>query len=62
MSTGLINRTQVKKYIKEQFNARRAHQISRVSDEAVDAVEAGTRHLIDRMISIHPSMGKTFHT
>jgi hypothetical protein len=56
----LINRSKVKQFILERWASKRAHMLTRVSNEAFVAVEAALIRAVDRMIDEHPSKGKTF--
>lgn len=56
----LINKSNVKRFILERWASKRSHEITRVSNEAFVAVEAGLVRVIDRLIDEHPSKGKTF--
>jgi len=60
MSTSLLNKSAVKKYILEKWQEQRSHEITRVSAEAYNDIEAAMRRVIDDMIQSHPSVGKTF--
>ena len=55
----LINKSKVKKYILEFAQANRAHKFSRVSQEAIDRVEAAARAACKAIVSSAPSIGKT---
>jgi len=59
--SSLINRSAVKQHIKDKFLKERPHMgISRVSDRAVNQIEAKIRHLIHESIKKYPSVGKTY--
>jgi len=55
----LINKSKVKKYILEFAEANRAHKFSRVSQEAMDKVEAAVRSACKAIVTSAPSKGKT---
>jgi hypothetical protein len=55
----LINKSKVKKYILEFAEANRAHKFSRVSQEAMDKVEAAVRSACKGIVTSAPSKGKT---
>ncbi len=57
----LLNRSAVKQHIKDRFELKRPHiGITRVSERALDEVEASLRIMIDKAIHAYPSRGKTF--
>ncbi len=61
MSNSLLNRKAIKKYIKAKFEQDRPHLgITRVSQQAVDEIEAFLKLKIAQSIHTHPSGGKTF--
>jgi len=55
----LINKSKVKKFILEFAEANRAHKFSRVSQEAIDRVEAAARAACKAVVTSAPSKGKT---
>ena len=55
----LINKSKVKKYILEFAEANRAHKFTRVSQEAIDRVEAAARAAAKAIVTSAPSKGKT---
>jgi hypothetical protein len=55
----LINKSKVKKYILEFAEANRAHKFTRVSQEAMDKVEAAVRSACKAIVTSAPSKGKT---
>jgi hypothetical protein len=57
--TTLINKSKVKKYILEFAEANRAHKFTRVSQEAIDRVEAAARCAAKAIVTSAPSKGKT---
>ena len=57
--TTLINKSKVKKYILEFAEANRAHKFTRVSQEAIDRVEAAARVAAKAIVTSAPSKGKT---
>ena len=57
--TTLINKSKVKKYILEFAEANRAHKFTRVSQEAIDRVEAAARAAAKSIVTSAPSKGKT---
>jgi len=60
---GLINRTELKRYILRRIEARRPHlaeRFTRVSGAATGYYEAQLKIMIDRDIDAHPTVGKTF--
>lgn len=57
----LINRSQVKKYIKAQVEAnRKGWNCTIVSAAALDQIDAFIRMKIKESVHRHPSVGKTF--
>lgn len=57
----LLNRSQTKKFIIKKFiSLRPGMPIDRVSQEALDKIEARLRAWIIEQVEIHPSIGKTF--
>jgi len=57
--TTLLNKSKVKKYILEFAEANRAHKFTRVSQEAIDRVEAAARSAARSIVTSSPSKGKT---
>lgn len=57
--TTLINKSKVKKYILEFAETNRAHKFTRVSQEAIDRVEAAARAAAKAVVTSAPSKGKT---
>lgn len=58
----LLNRSFTKKFILEQFKARRAGQpMTRVSMEYIEKIEAKLRATILSDVDSHCSKGKTFN-
>lgn len=57
--TTLTNKSKVKKYILEFAANNRAHKFSRVSQEALDRVEAATMAACKAIVTSAPSKGKT---
>ena len=55
----LINKSKVKKYILEFAEANRAHKFTRVSQEAIDRVEAAALAAAKAIVTSAPSKGKT---
>jgi len=55
----LINKSKVKRYILEFAEANRAHKFTRVSQEAIDRVEAAARAAAKAIVTQAPSKGKT---
>ena len=55
----LINKSKVKKYILEFAEANRSHKFTRVSQEAIDRVEAAARAAAKAIVTSAPSKGKT---
>jgi len=62
MSKGcLINNAHVKDYIKKRFETTRPHAgITRVSNQALQDINARVRLMINRAVHSYPSVGKTF--
>lgn len=59
--TSLLNRAAIKKYILDKANNMRpTWGCTRVSKEAVEAIESKLRALIVAQVQAHPSIGKTF--
>jgi hypothetical protein len=57
----LINRQAVRRYILDTWKRKRPHRdLSQVSSEAYEDIEAALRSKINQMIDRHPSVGKTF--
>jgi hypothetical protein len=59
MSNNLTSPSKVKKYMIEFAAANRAHKFTRVSQEAVDKVEAAARSAARAIVTSAPSKGKT---
>ena len=59
-SMSLINKAQTKKFILEQWSKHRNHEITCVSKETIDILEAYLKFKIIKEIKCHPSVGKTF--
>lgn len=57
--TTLINRSKVKRYILDYASENRAHKFTRVSQEALDKVEAAARSAARSIVTSAPSKGKT---
>lgn len=57
--TTLINRSKVKRYILDFASENRAHKFTRVSQEALDKVEAAARTAAKAIVTSAPSKGKT---
>lgn len=57
--TTLINRSKVKRYILDFASDNRAHKFTRVSQEAIDRVEAAARAAAKSIVTSAPSKGKT---
>lgn len=55
----LISPSHVKRYILDYAKAKRAHPFSRVSQEALDRVEAAARAAARQIVDTAPSKGKT---
>jgi len=62
MSNGLlINKSHVRDYIKKRFETTRPHVgITRVSEQALQDINAKMRLIINRAVHSYPSVGKTF--
>jgi len=58
--SSLLNKSEVRKYILDTWQATRSWPLTRVSSAAVEEIEGRLKHLIDSMIQTHPSVGKTF--
>ena len=57
----LINRSEVRKFILDTIGRTRPTlRITRVSQQALDQLEAWLRERIRSAVSSHPSVGKTF--
>jgi predicted neutral ceramidase superfamily lipid hydrolase len=59
MSNSLISTSKVKRYILDYAGANRSHKFSRVSQEAIDKVEAAARSAAKAIVTSAPSKGKT---
>ena len=59
MSNSLISRSKVKRYILDFAVANRSHKFTRVSQEALDKVEAAARSAARAIVTSAPSKGKT---
>lgn len=59
MSNNVTSPSKVKRYMIEYAAANRAHKFTRVSQETLDKIEAGTRTLIRSHVNSAPSKGKT---
>lgn len=57
--TTLINKSKVKRYILDFASENRAHKFTRVSQEALDKVEAAARAAAKSIVTSAPSKGKT---
>ncbi len=61
MSKTLINKKHTRDYIKDRFASTRPHVgVTRVSNKALQDIEAKVRLMINRAVHSHPSTGKTF--
>lgn len=59
--SSLINRAQVKKYIKARIQSDRpGWDCTNVSAEALDQIDAFLRTSIQKAVHGHPTIGKTF--
>lgn len=59
--SSLLNRSEVRKFILDTFGRTRAHLgITRVSQEALDTLEAWLRERLRNEVHSHPSIGRTF--
>lgn len=59
--SSLLNKAEVRRLIIERAkDLRPSWPCERVSAAAMDQIEASVRTRIERMISQHPSVGKTF--
>ena len=57
----LTNKAAVKKYILTRTAELRPHwDCTRVSQQALDEIEARLQNMITRMVESHPTKGKTF--
>jgi len=62
MSRSLLNRSEVIRYIKDiNPNVRPGWIFSRVSNFALDKIEAHLKNYIKELLHNHPSVGKTFN-
>jgi hypothetical protein len=59
MSNQLISPSKVRRYILDYAKKSRSHKFTRVSQEALDRVEAATRAACHAVVSTCPSKGKT---
>ena len=59
MSNSLISASKVKRYILDFAGANRSHKFTRVSQEAIDRVEAAARSACKAIVTQAPSKGKT---
>ena len=59
MSNSLISTSKVKRYILDYAVANRSHKFTRVSQEAIDRVEAAARSAAKAIVTSAPSKGKT---
>lgn len=59
MSNTLISPSKVKRFILDYAVKNRAHKFTRVSQDAIDKVEAATRTACRRLVDSAPSKGKT---
>lgn len=59
MSNTLISPSKVRRYILDIAKESRAHKFTRVSQEALDKVEAATRAACRSLVQSAPSKGKT---
>ena len=59
MSNSLISTSKVKKYILDYAATNRSHKFTRVSQEAIDRVEAAARAAAKAIATSAPSKGKT---
>ena len=57
--TTLINKSKVKRYILDYAATNRSHKFTRVSQEAIDRVEAAARAAAKSIVTSAPSKGKT---
>ena len=57
--TTLINKSKVKRYILDYAATNRSHKFTRVSQEAIDSVEAAARAAAKAIVTSAPSKGKT---
>lgn len=55
----LLNKAATKKHILNRWEHLRGHNMTRVSGETFDNLEARLINLIDKLIMEHPSTGKT---
>lgn len=57
----LLNKKQVKRFILAKFqNLRPGMPINRVSQDALDKIEARLRNWLVEEVKIHPTIGQTF--
>ena len=59
MNNALINKSKVKRYILDYAANNRSHKFTRVSQEAIDRVEAAARSAAKAIVTSAPSKGKT---
>jgi len=57
--SSLINKSKVKRYILDYASKNRTHTFTRVSQEAIDRVEAAARAAAKAIVTSAPSKGKT---
>lgn len=59
--SSLLNKAALKKFILAKIEAMRPGLgLTRVSKEALEALEARLKNMIENDISTHPSVGKTY--
>jgi len=59
MSSQLISPTKVKRFLLDYAKDHRSHKFTRVSQEALDRVEAAARSAAKQIVTAAPSKGKT---
>lgn len=59
MSSQLISPSKVKRFILDYAKANRSHTFTRVSQDAIDLVEAAARSAAKAIVTSAPSKGKT---
>ena len=57
--TSLVNKTKVRRYVLDFAAGSRAHKFTRVSQGAIDKVEAAARQAARALVTTAPSKGKT---
>lgn len=57
--SSLINKSKVKRYILDFASENRSHKFTRVSQDAIDMVEAAARAAAKAIVTSAPSKGKT---